>query len=220
MNEKILIIDDDPAQRSFARAALGAAGWQVDEAADGPSGIDALSRAPYALVLLDIEMAGMDGYATARAIRARDAFASVPILAFSSLRGRAAEEKLRDAGLDGHVGKPCSPEDLVEAVRPWLTDKGATARVRLEAMFGQAEFRRLLTGLRDQLEAALTTLDEDGLPARAHRIAGLAGTLGFPEVSATWIGLSEGDMSQRTAARIAARAAIHAIDRRFADQIE
>lgn len=211
----ILIIDDDPVQRFFVRVVLGEAGWRIAEASGGRAGLAALAGIGPALVLLDLQMPGMDGFATARAIRAQAGGALVPIVAFSALHGGAADEAMRAAGIDGHVAKPCTPAELADAVRPWLADEGAAARGRMEAVFGEAKWLELLAAMREQLADALRQADDGGLAGRAHRIAGLGGTLGFPAISETWGALAEGDRRGTGPARASARAAILAIDRRL-----
>lgn len=207
---RLLVVDDEIAHRRFVNAVLSGEGWIVDEADSGDAALRAVGRESFDLMLLDIQMPGLDGFATAQAIRQGGGNAAdLPILAFTSMRGDAIRERVRSSGMDGHLAKPCSPDHLVATARSWLPDGGAAVRDRLAAVFGAAEFDSLLDGLADQLRDAVSRLDqEDGAAGRAHRIGGLAGTLGFKEVSDAWIALSEGDQSAREMARSSARKAL------------
>jgi CheY-like chemotaxis protein len=206
----ILVVDDEAVNRRLACTVLRAAGWTVDGAVDGPAALAALRDGAYALVLMDIQMPGMDGFDATQAIRASDGpAAAVPIVAFTALRRAESIGRMWAVGMDGHVAKPFTPESLVAAVEPWRPSVDHHPAERLAALFGAAEIASLLGRFRDQLSEALVAADEEEeRRARAHKIAGIAGTLGFPEVSRTWLAVSEGLDSSWEAARVAARKAL------------
>lgn len=99
----------------------------------------------------------------------------------------------------------CQLTRIADAWDPRQTIGGAR---RLAAMFGEAAIAASLCGLRDQLANAL----DDADAARAHRIAGAAGTLGFPDASAAWLAVSEEQPDSLPAAFRQARRVIVAID--------
>lgn len=153
-----------------------------------------------------------DGFAAVRAIRASARpLCSVPILVYSATRLTDAEISSR--GMDGRIPKPFATAELIAAIAPWMQDGQMAGARQLAASFGADQVAGLVAGLREQLASAVDELDSVAIPTVAHRIAGLAGTLGFTEVSATWLALSEGDESVRDRARREARLAIAAIDR-------
>lgn len=206
----ILVVDDETVNRSIAATVLAAAGWRVDEAESGAAAIRAVLGGGYALVLMDINMPDMDGFEATAAIRAGDdGTATVPILAFTALPPETMIDRLKPARMDGLISKPFTGEGLIAAVEPWRPSVDISSTRRLAAIFGQAEIATLLDRFRQQLGEALVLLDSDGEQrVRAHQIAGVAGTLGFEEVSRTWLALAEGDETSRDAARIAARKAL------------
>jgi CheY-like chemotaxis protein len=210
----ILIVDDEPANRALAAGILGVAGWQVREAESGDAAIAAVRDDRYDLVLMDIQMPGRDGFETARAIRKGGGYgASVPILAFTAVPPGDAIERARASGMDGHIGKPFTPETLVAATDPWRSSASPSPAASLVAIFGAAEIARLLSGLRTQLADALAAEEAPAeRQARAHKIAGISGTLRFSEVSRLWLAVSEGDVAAWDDARSAARRAINQID--------
>lgn len=210
----LIVVDDEPVHRKFAKAVLTPAGWHVQEAADGAQALEMVRESSCALLLLDIQMPAPDGFAVARTVRAsEDAISSIPILAFTTLRGAEAEAKIRAAGMDGYIAKPCAPEALIASVRPWWPEMADPATEKLAALFGAEELGSLIGGFREQLAEALDQINEaEGAP-RAHRIAGIAGTLGFSKVYEAWLALSEGDLGAIDEARLTARKALRMIDR-------
>ncbi|PXA85162.1 response regulator [Nostoc sp. 3335mG] len=210
----ILVVDDEPANRTLAAGILGAAGWQVHEAENGEAAIAAAREHRYDLILMDIQMPGRDGFDAARTIRdGGGPGAAVPILAFTAVPPGDAIERARAAGMDGHIAKPFTPEDLLAATDTWRPDGASSPAASLVAIFGAAEIAKLLARFRTQLTDALVA-DESPADrkARAHKIAGISGTLGYAEVSRLWLAVSEGDESAWEGARIAARRAIRQID--------
>lgn len=216
MNDKpsILIVDDEVTNRTIATGILAAAGWDVQDVEDGESAVAAMQNGRYALILMDVQMPGLDGFGATRAIRAAGGLgASVPILAFTSVPPGDAIERARQAGMDGHIAKPFTPETLLAAVEPWRPDGRSHPAAPLAAIFGHAEISAMLARFRDQLAEALATDDDTASrQARAHKIGGISGTLGFADVSRTWLAVSEGDESAWEDARAAARRAMRTID--------
>ncbi len=212
MNEcyTILVVDDQSVSRSIATAILSSAGWQVDETDSGAGAVAAVGRKAYALVLMDIEMPGQDGFGAARAIRSSGGYAAaVPIIAFTALRPEDVLDRIRSTGMDGLITKPFTAETLIAAVEPWRPTIAGHAVGRLATIFGEKEIAILLGRFRQQLGEALVAPDTAGeRRARAHQIAGIAGTLGFPDVSQTWLDVASGSESAWTAATSAARKAI------------
>lgn len=221
-----LVVDDEAINRTFARGVLQAAGWRVREAADGQRAIAAAARETPDLILMDLHMAGLDGPDTTAALRALGgALLRVPIIAFTTTR-LTGPGLLVEKGFDGHLAKPCTPVELTAVAARWQPTGILAGATRLEAVFGAGDIARLVVSLRDELARAVSSLDEVewdkgeaaagvGAEARvlAHRIAGIAGTLGFASVSESWRAVSEGDHAAIGAARRNALRAIDAIDR-------
>ena len=209
----ILIVDDETSNRSLARAIASAAGWHVEEAENGEAALAAAGKSPFALILMDIGMPGIDGFSATRAIRAGNGpNAATPILAFTAVPPGDAIERARAAGMDGHIGKPFTPDVLLAAIEPWRPSGGPSPAAPLVAIFGEAEIARLLARFRSQLVDALSIDEPAGdRRVRAHKIAGISGTLGFADVSKAWLAVSEGDESAWNEARILARQAIRQI---------
>ncbi len=110
----ILIVDDDALNRLVVRTCLDEQGYQVDEATDGQQALDMLHNAAYDVVLLDLEMPVMDGYETARQIKAR--WPACRVVAFSVHSYRAARQKAVAAGVDEFIEKGASLNEILQKI--------------------------------------------------------------------------------------------------------
>jgi two-component system cell cycle response regulator DivK len=117
---KILLIEDNEQNRYLVTFLLEKHGHEVVAAADGPTGIDLAAKERPALILLDIQLPGMDGYAVARALRQSSSHASTPIVAVTSYAMLGDREKALAAGCDGYVEKPINPDTFVSQVASYL----------------------------------------------------------------------------------------------------
>ncbi|MEV0192692.1 ATP-binding protein, partial [Kitasatospora purpeofusca] len=116
-----LIVDDDVRNVFALAAALEQHGLTVLHAADGRAGIDLLRAHPETdLVLMDVMMPGLDGYAAIAAIRADERFARIPIVAVTAKAMAGDRAKSLAAGADDHVSKPVDTDLLVARMRHWL----------------------------------------------------------------------------------------------------
>jgi signal transduction histidine kinase/ActR/RegA family two-component response regulator len=124
----VLLIEDNADARQSLRTLLEQDGHRVDDAADGPSGLDRAETTRPDIVLIDIGLPRMDGYEVARRIRARRGTA--PILVAITGYGRADDRRLSlEAGFDAHLTKPVTPEQLAQVL-------AAEARRRAEPATG------------------------------------------------------------------------------------
>jgi signal transduction histidine kinase/HAMP domain-containing protein/ActR/RegA family two-component response regulator len=118
---KILLVDDD-FRNIFAMSALLERGHaEVTVAESGPDALAALERVPdIDVVLMDIMMPVMDGYATIRAIRMLDQFRSLPIVAVTGKVMAGERQRCIDAGATDYVPKPIDTAELIAVLAPWL----------------------------------------------------------------------------------------------------
>lgn len=116
MTKRILLIEDNEQNRYLATFLLERHGYRVEMAVDGRSGVDAATTAPPDLILLDIQLPGMDGHAVARTLRRVPALARVPIIAVTSYAMVGDREKVLAAGCDGYIEKPIDPDTFVATI--------------------------------------------------------------------------------------------------------
>jgi two-component system CAI-1 autoinducer sensor kinase/phosphatase CqsS len=130
---RLLIVDDDAALRMTTRHKLQPLGAVIEEAADGQRALELLARARYDLIVLDLNMPVIDGYALAEKIRRGDVpdNRDVCIVAYTSEPTHLAGVKTQKAGMDGLVNKPCAQLPLVQTLYHALMYP--VARIRPEA---------------------------------------------------------------------------------------
>jgi len=116
----ILVIEDNERNLYLVRFLLENAGYRVLAAHEGRTGIEIARQHRPALVLLDIQLPEIDGYAVARELRAIAALAGTPIVAVTSYAMPGDREKALGAGCTGYLEKPIDPDTFVEQVRQHL----------------------------------------------------------------------------------------------------
>ena len=118
--KRILVIEDTEDNRRILRDLLSNAGFEVFEAVDGEKGGAAARAHRPDLILMDMQLPGIDGYEATRRIKADSDLAHVPIIAVTSYALSGDEEKTRRAGCDAYVAKPFSPRHILSIVRNFL----------------------------------------------------------------------------------------------------
>jgi two-component system KDP operon response regulator KdpE len=114
---RILVVDDDPQIRRVMRMTLTAAGYEIDDAKTGEEALEKVREFRPDLVLLDINMPGMDGLATCKALRADT---SIAIIMLTVRNSEADKVSALDAGADDFVTKPFSTPELLARIRAAL----------------------------------------------------------------------------------------------------
>jgi len=126
MKRTILLIEDNEQNRYLATFLLEQHGYQVVSAPDGPSGIETAKNLPPDLILLDIQLPLMDGYAVACALREIPSLRCVPVIAVTSYAMVGDREKCLAAGCNGYIEKPINPETFVAEIEHFLPPPSAT----------------------------------------------------------------------------------------------
>jgi two-component system, cell cycle response regulator DivK len=120
MTIKILYIEDNDQNFYLVNFILHVKGYEVIRARDGREGIDLAGSAGPRLILLDIQLPGMDGYATARELRKNPTLAAIPIIAVTSYAMAGDREKAIAAGCTGYIEKPINPKTFTGQIEPFL----------------------------------------------------------------------------------------------------
>ena len=119
---RILVIDDDPRNVFAVTSALELHGMTVTQAPNGRKGIEALLTAEDTdLILMDVMMPELDGYATMNTIRQMPAFATLPIIAVTARAMPGDREKSIAAGANDYVTKPVDTDELLACMERWLS---------------------------------------------------------------------------------------------------
>jgi CheY-like chemotaxis protein len=119
----ILIADDRASSRELLRLVLERAGYDVIEAEDGEQALRQANEGSPDLILLDLQMPGLDGYAVLAALRAEERFAHLPVLALTASAMRGDRERILEAGFTDYLAKPAAPELVRETVARVLKEQ-------------------------------------------------------------------------------------------------
>jgi signal transduction histidine kinase/HPt (histidine-containing phosphotransfer) domain-containing protein len=191
----VLLVEDNPVNRRLAEIVLTRRGHTVVAADTAPAALRALGERYFDLVLMDLQLPGMDGIAATRAIRASEASSGrhLPVLALTAHALPGVREQCLEAGMNGYLTKPLKPADLLEAVerlglRSGPAAEAAEAEPRdpdrwtlLEEVGGDARlleeicglFARESAGQMEALRAAVGRGDSSGFARAAHTLRGM-----------------------------------------------
>jgi two-component system cell cycle response regulator DivK len=117
---RVLIVEDNAANMTFAVFLLKSVGHEVLTALDAEAGL-ALARAEHPdLVLMDIQLPGMDGLEATTLLKQDPATHGIPVIALTALAMKGDEERIRAAGCDGYIAKPIAYKAFLEAIAAQL----------------------------------------------------------------------------------------------------
>jgi CheY-like chemotaxis protein len=125
--ESVLIVDDNPVNTKLASLTLRLAGYDVKTAGDAQEALEVLRSFEPALILMDIQMPGMDGLELTRQLKSDPAKRDVRIVAITSYAMKGDEDKALSAGCDGYLPKPIDTRTFADTVAGFLAAPRATA---------------------------------------------------------------------------------------------
>ena len=120
MSKRILVVEDQEDNRRILRDLLTSVGYELIEAVTGDVGVAMAETHRPDLILMDIQLPGLDGYEATRRIKANPALRPIPIIAVTSFALSGDDIKAYEAGFDGYVTKPYSPRQLLAKIREYL----------------------------------------------------------------------------------------------------
>jgi CheY-like chemotaxis protein len=116
----ILVIDDNPVNAKLAGFLLQAAGYEVTTAEDATEALARIAQRRPQLILMDLQLPGMDGLTLTRQLKADPQLAAIPIVALTASATKGDEEKALDAGCDGYIAKPIDTRAFAAQVAAYL----------------------------------------------------------------------------------------------------
>jgi two-component system, sensor histidine kinase and response regulator len=201
---RILIAEDNPVNQKLAVRQLKRLGIDADPVGNGAEAIEALSRIPYDLVLMDCQMPEMDGFEATRRIRSREGHAKhTPVIALTANALEGDRERCLDAGMDDYLAKPVSESDLERVLERWLGTAPPTEELPVPVKAETIAYLREVGGsdenfLHDLIDmyeedaagriggirAAIAGADPTELASCAHALKSSAGNVGAMSVRA------------------------------------
>lgn len=116
----MLVVEDQEDNRRILRDLLTSAGYEMIEAVTGEEGIALAEAHRPDLILMDIQLPGLDGYEATRRIKANLALRHIPIIAVTSYALSGDDAKALEAGCDAYIAKPYSPRELLTKIRQYV----------------------------------------------------------------------------------------------------
>ncbi len=117
---KVLVVEDNPTNMRLAVFLLRSVGHVVFSANDAEAGLTLAREQQPNLILMDIQLPGMDGLAATVALKADAATRSIPVIALTALAMKGDEERIRAAGCDGYIAKPMRYQEFLATVAAQL----------------------------------------------------------------------------------------------------
>jgi two-component system sensor histidine kinase/response regulator len=209
---KVLVVEDDNLNREITESLVRACGAEVTTLGDGQSALDLLEKQHFDLVLMDIQMPGMDGLETSAHIRARPHLGSLPIVAVTANALAGDRERYMTGGMNDYLSKPLEPQQLQRILARWLPgvsqpsadiptpseggfhslkEAGVDIERALEYLLGNSVlYQRLLErfvrergDLAERLNQTLQDSDMEKLRELVHGLKSVAATLGLTQLA-------------------------------------
>jgi len=117
---KVLIVEDNAANMTLAMFLLQSAGHTVLTATDAEAGLTLAREEQPNLILMDIQLPGMDGLEATRLLKRDDATRAIPVIALTALAMKGDEERIRAAGCDGYIAKPMRYREFLATIAAHL----------------------------------------------------------------------------------------------------
>lgn len=116
----VLVVEDNPANMTLATFLLRSAGYSVLSAIDAESGLALARNQQPDLVLMDIQLPGMDGLEATALLKADEATRGIPVIALTALAMKGDEARIRAAGCDGYIAKPLAYKEFLATIASHL----------------------------------------------------------------------------------------------------
>jgi two-component system cell cycle response regulator DivK len=117
---RVLIVEDNPTNLTLATFLLQSAGHTVLSATDAEAGLTMARAERPDLILMDIQLPGMDGLEATAQLKRHDATRAIPVIALTALAMKGDEERIRAAGCDGYIAKPMRYQEFLATVAAQL----------------------------------------------------------------------------------------------------
>ena len=123
----ILVVEDNAANMRLSTFLLESAGHTVVAAASAELGLALALECGPDLILMDIQLPGMDGLQATALLKSNEATRGIPVVALTALAMKGDEERIRAAGCDGYIAKPLAYRDFLAVIREHLVKPGSAA---------------------------------------------------------------------------------------------
>mgnify|MGYP001615120093 FL=1 len=119
-DKNVMVVEDNEKNRKLMRVVLKAKGYNVIEAATGEEALNILRNQKPDIILMDIQLPGIDGITLIKQIKETTALKDIPIIAVTAYAMKGDEEKIMEAGCDAYVSKPINTQELPLIVEKYI----------------------------------------------------------------------------------------------------
>jgi len=194
-DERILVVEDNERNMKFVRDVLQFQGYEVIEATTGEEGVALAAEVDPALILMDIQLPGINGFEAFEQIRNTSATSQIPVIALTASVSVADQQKILSAGFDGFESKPVALKRLIEVVADTLAG-GSPDKVgpvidevtQPTAQQGPTEGNSLAAVSDDDAQATLLVVDDT--PQNVRLLCGILETQGYHVISPSPLAVS------------------------------
>jgi two-component system cell cycle response regulator DivK len=131
---RVLLVEDNAANMKLASFLLESAGHQVLPATNAEAGLTIARTEQPDLILMDIQLPGMDGLTAIGLLKADENTRGIPVIALTALAMKGDEERIRAAGCDGYIAKPLAYKEFLATIADFLEGRGMMRRDDAEAV--------------------------------------------------------------------------------------
>lgn len=124
MGERILIVDDNPTNRKLVSYLMAANGYEVETAADADAAVEAIRTSTPRVILMDLQLPGVDGLELTRRLKADPRTNEITIIAVTAYAMKGDEDRARAAGCDDYVTKPIDTRTLPQVIERHVRARG------------------------------------------------------------------------------------------------
>ncbi len=151
----VLLVDDDPDTNELYAMSLTGSGFAVEQATSGEDALARIGSVVPDIVVADIVLPGMDGFALCREIKRDERTAHVPVIAVTGYSSPTRMEEATRAGFQALLLKPCLPDDLLAQIRRSIAETRALCGASRELQAKSATLRRAAREIRDTLSETM-----------------------------------------------------------------
>jgi PAS domain S-box-containing protein len=167
---RVLLVEDNDFNRDIAAEVLTELGISFTIAVNGQEAVDLVTTRPFDLVLMDIQMPVMDGLTATKLIRADDRFRSLPILAMTAHAMSGNRERSLDAGMNDHITKPISFDELTMSLIQWMPAGPVTPSAKAETPSPNLTVEDSIPDQLPPFDIPAALLRNNGKPKLIHKL--------------------------------------------------